>query len=83
MKDEDEDGDVQTNAGWCRLGYRLAAVLVQTQYFSERPVVDHCSETCLVSGACVFGGASNLPEPASLKTQLSEHLQPKVKGDGG
>lgn len=65
---QNEDKELRMLAGWwCRLGYRLAAVLVQASIFFQRcPLVGDLREICLVSGRCVFGGTSNLPEPGSL-----------------
>lgn len=62
---QNEDKELRTLAGrWCRLGYRLAAVLgAGVNIFSA---LSTRREICLVSGRCFFGGASNLPEPGSL-----------------
>jgi hypothetical protein len=79
-RDRDRNKDRQTQralgavrgAGcWCRLGDRLAALLMQASiFFRSGPVVDHRCKICLISGAC----ASNLPEPEPEPRKLPTSL---------
>ena len=75
------------NARWlCRLGDRLAAVLVRASilFFSRCPLIAHQLESCLVSGACVIESSRTglaWKEESESESQLSAEKRVQLRKD--